>query len=91
MFLTDNEKELGYELLWKNRDSKILVKKTKVIGTVTSRESIFMAIESHERYCEIVRMNSEDTKPISSIDKAHIAAFAVVVIFIAVISVMSSS
>ncbi len=91
MFLTDNEKELGYELLWKNRDSKILVKKTKVIGTVTSRESIFMAIESHERYCEIVRMNSEDAKPISSIDKAHIAAFAVVVIFIAVASVMSIS
>ena len=90
MFLTKDEKALGYDLQWKNRDCKILLKRNKVIGTVRNREAIHMAIESNERYLEIVRMNSEEKKPISAIDKAHIASFVIMVIFIAAITIISS-
>ena len=90
MFLTKDEKALGYDFQWKNRYSKILTKHGKVIGTVNSREAIHMAIESHERYLEIIMMNSDEKKPISAIDKAHIASFVIMVIFIAAITIISS-
>ena len=90
MFLTKDEKALGYDLQWKNRDCKILLKKNKVIGTVRNREAIHMAVESHERYLEIIIMNSDEKKPISVIDKAHIASFVIMVIFIAAITIISS-
>ena len=90
MFLTKEEKELGYELQWKNRDSKILTKHGRVIGTVDSREAIFMAVESHERYLEILKMNNDEKKPISVIDKAHIAAFVIMVFVIAALSIFCS-
>ena len=89
MFLTEDEKALGYDLQWKNRDCKILLKRNKVIRTVRNRETIHMAIESHERYLEILKMNSDEKKPISAIDKAHIASFVIMVIFIAAITTMS--
>ena len=90
MFLTKDEKALGYDLQWKNRYSKILTRHGKVIGTVNSREAIHMAIESHERYLEIVRMNSDLNEPMSAIDKAHIAAFAIMVFIIAALSIYGS-
>jgi len=90
MFLTKDEKALGYDLQWKNRDCKILLKRNKVIGTVCSREAIHMAIESHERYLEILKMNSDEKKPISAIDKAHIAAFVIMVFVVAAISIAAS-
>ena len=86
MFLNDDEIKNGYELQWKDRDSKILTKHGKVVGVVDSREAIFMAIESHERYLEIVRINQDLEKPMSSMDKAHIAALVVFVVFIALMS-----
>ena len=91
MFLTKDEKALGYDLQWKNRYSKILTKHGRVIGTVNSREAIHMAIESHERYLEIIMMNSDEKKPISAIDKAHIAAFVIMVFVVAAISIAASS
>jgi len=91
MFLKDNEKEMGYTLQWKNRDSKILLKRNKVIGTVKSRPEVYMAIDSHERYLDILKANSESVREVSPIDKAHIIAFIVMVFVIAVVSVVASS
>ena len=90
MQLTDSEISDGYELQWKDRDSKILTKHGRVVGTVCSRESIHMAVESHERYLEIVRMNSDWNEPMSTTDKVHIAAFAIMVFVIAVLSIYGS-
>jgi len=86
MQLTSSEISDGYELQWKNRDSKILTKHGRVVGTVDSREAIFMAIESHERYLEIVRLNQDAEKPISPMARVHIVAFVVIVIMIAALS-----
>ena len=91
MFLNSDEMKNGYELQWKDRDSKILTKHGKVVGVVDSREATFMAIESHETYLRILELNHSDTKGMSTIDKAHAAAFVIMVLVIIAMAVVSSS
>ncbi len=86
MFLNSDEIKNGYELQWRDRDSKILTKHGKIVGVVNNRDSIIMAIKSYERYLEIMRMNQDTEKPMSSMDKAHIAALVVFVVFVALMS-----
>ncbi len=90
MFLTDDEKEAGYELQWKDRDSKVLTKSGRVLGVVIDRKTIDMAIESHETYLRILELNHSDSKGMSAIDKAHAAAFVIMILVVIAMTVVGS-
>ena len=93
MHLSKQETKDGYSLQWHGRDSKVLTKHNIVVGIVENNDQIAFAIEAHERYLDIIDRNKQEIEGddgLMSIDKAHIAAFVVLVVILAVMSIGAS-
>ena len=60
------------------------------VFSVCCRQEIESKIEEHEAWQKIVLMNTEADKPMSPIDKAHIAAFVALVVLVGILSIMGT-
>ena len=90
MFLKDNEKDLGYELRWRDRDSKILLKRNKVIGTVRNQNQLAFEIEAHERYLDVINRNKVELEDIDMMTTGQALVISVSIIALMTLALVAT-
>ena len=60
MVLTSAEKRVGYELQWRDRNSRTLTKNGIVVGMVENQNQLAFEIEAHERYLDVIDRNKDE-------------------------------
>lgn len=86
MFLTKNERKIGYEIQWLDRNTKTLTKNGIIIGSVCCRQEIESEIDKHERFLQLMDRNkieSEEHKPFTPIQITLFFAIVIALAFLA--------